>query len=367
MSWRSHQAEQELATWLGRDHAVLTGNGTTALWAVLSALGLPAGASVLYPDLTCATAINAAIFADLRPRFADVRPETAEPTPGDLAAAAAACGAGACVPTRLFGRCGPLGPDLGRCPQIVDAAQGAPDARAAAGGLAAIVSFGPGKQLDLGGGGAIATDDAELARDCRLLLCTIGGDRQRAAAARDELMRELVLLGRESPAGTPAHASRRAALLRRHRSGYLAPPPPELPARLLAGLAGQPERMRRRHARARALADALGPVPGVRLLDLGSRDVPWRVSFAVAADARDPVLLALTALDCAPGRLFAPAHRLAGLPDGDFPMAAALADTLVNLDPDRLGDDAPTAALRAAAATAAALAGPVRKVEHAGT
>jgi dTDP-4-amino-4,6-dideoxygalactose transaminase len=361
------QAEQALAAHTGRGHAVLTGNGTTALWAVLSALDLHEGSAVLYPDLTCETAVNAAIFAGLAPVFADVRTETAAPTPADLAIAAAATRARAMVPTHLFGHCGPLPADLAHCPQIVDAAQGTVDARTAAGGLAAIVSFGPGKQFDLGGGGAVLTDDASLVRECRALMCTVAGDRDRATVARDNLMRGLVALGREAPANPLDGARTRAALLRHHRRGYLAPAEPDLPARLLAALADRPERMRRRETRARLLTDALGRVPGVRLLELGDHDVPWRVSFAVPATARDAVLQALAALGFAPSRLFAPAHRLVGLPDLDFPRATALAEALVNLDPDRLGDDPAAAADRAAIAVGAALADPARKEQHART
>ena len=93
MSTVRRQAEQALAAHAHRRHAVLTGNGTTALWAVLSALELPQGAAVLYPDLTCETAVNAAILAGLRPVFADVQSATAHPAAAsDAAAGGSGCG-----------------------------------------------------------------------------------------------------------------------------------------------------------------------------------------------------------------------------------------------------------------------------------
>jgi len=200
-----------------------------------------------------------------------------------------------------------------------------------------------------------------------LLLCTLAHAPARAAQARQQLQRDLVDLGRRKPAGTPAHAAERAALLSGHRLGYLAPAGPELPMRLLAALGEQRAEARRRLGRARLLGDALGRLADVRLLDLASRDVPWRVSFAVPVAARDAVVGALADLGLAPTRHFAPAHRLAGFDDRAFPGATALAEALVNLDPVRLGDEPATAAARAALAVDLALERTVRKEQHAGS
>ena len=341
---RTLYAERLLAGAGQRTDAILTGNGTTALWAALTALGLPAHTPVLYPDLTAEAAVNAAVFAGLMPVFADVQPDTAMPSGADLAVSAAVTGAGAMVPTRLFGRQGRLPTPAPECPQIIDAAQCGVAASDLAGGLAVVVSFGSGKQFDLGGGGAVLTDDRAFARQLRALVASLDSDPVRAARARENLLADLVELSRVFRPGSPAHLEAWRSSLYKHRRGYLRPARPDLADRVAAALAGRADARRIRRARGAMLREALAGLEGIQLLDCGPADVPWRVSFR-APWIRDRVLRALTRAGFGPSRLFAPVHRITGRPDHEYPRATALSQDLVNLDPDCLGDD-PGAVIR---------------------
>jgi dTDP-4-amino-4,6-dideoxygalactose transaminase len=356
-------AERTLAAASGRAHAVLTGNGTTALWAALAALDLPDGAAVVYPTITCETAVNAAVFAGLRPVFADVDPATAAASIARLTDAARRHDAGVIVPTHIFGRvdstagtdAGP--PDL---PRIVDAAQSAGTAACVGDGRAAVLSFGPGKQLDLGGGGALLTDDPVFASNVRDLLSTLPGDAGEAERLRGAYMLDLVRIGREHPEGTRAHADQRIASLREHRHGYLRPVPAELPARLTAALPARARDLDRRRAVAWLLRDRLSGLPGLQPLDLGPRQTPWRLTLQVAT-GRDDAAAALTRAGLRTSRLFSPVHRLFGEPDADFPDACAVADRLLNLDLAHLGAPPAEAADRAVEALTAIT---TRELDH---
>lgn len=60
----------------GRAHAVACSSGTSALWLVLAALRLPAGAGVVVPTYTCDSLANVPLNLGLRPVPVDVEPET---------------------------------------------------------------------------------------------------------------------------------------------------------------------------------------------------------------------------------------------------------------------------------------------------
>lgn len=317
--------EYLLAATAQRREAVLVGNSATALWSILTAFDLEPQSSILLPDLTRATAVNAVVLAGLRPQFADVRFETAMPSPADLAVAAAAGGAGAMAPTHLFGRRGRLPTPDPDCPQILDATQCSVAPGELAGGLAAVTSFGPGDQLDLGGGAAVLTDDSVLALEIRRLLANL-------PPVRHQLLQ---------------------------------PAPTDLDARLAAALPGHGAARYQRRAHGIILREAMLGLPDVSALDLGPTDVPWRVSFRIPGH-RDAVLRSLRTAGFTVDRLFAPLHRLAGQADWEFPRATMLAETLLNCDPGKLGDDPVAAARRLAAVAASVLDGPLRKEQHAG-
>ena len=164
--------EEEFAAYLGVRHVVGVGNGTDALTIALRAVGVTAGDEVVLPSFTFYATAEAAVNAGAVPVFCDVDRETMCVTQATVEAAMTER-TRAVVTVDLFGHPAPE-IDVG-VPVVEDAAQAAGaalgDRRAGALGSAATFSFFPSKNLPcLGDGGAIATDDddvAELARRLR--------------------------------------------------------------------------------------------------------------------------------------------------------------------------------------------------------
>jgi dTDP-4-amino-4,6-dideoxygalactose transaminase len=159
--------ESEFAAFTGRKHAVGVASGTDALRLTLLALGLAPGDEVIVPALTAVPTAAAVCAAGGVPVFVDVDPATAG-MDVEAAAAAVTDRTRAVIPVHLYGRPAEL-PDLG-VPIVEDAAQahGALDPGAAS--VASAYSFYPTKNLGgIGDGGAVVTDDADLAARVQLL------------------------------------------------------------------------------------------------------------------------------------------------------------------------------------------------------
>jgi dTDP-3-amino-3,4,6-trideoxy-alpha-D-glucose transaminase len=160
--------EAEFAAFCGRDHAVAVSSGTEALRLSIEALGIGRGDEVVVPAFTAAPTAAAVCAANATPVLVDVDADTAAIDPA-AADAAMTERTRAVVSVHLYGRPAPV-PELG-VPVIEDAAQahGALDP-AAPRGIAAAYSFYPTKNLGgIGDGGAVVTDDADLAARVRLL------------------------------------------------------------------------------------------------------------------------------------------------------------------------------------------------------
>jgi dTDP-4-amino-4,6-dideoxygalactose transaminase len=166
--------EDEFAAYCGARHCVGVANGTDAITIGLRALGIEHGDEVVVPSFTFYASVEATVNAGGTPIFCDVDPETFCIT-RETVAAAITERTKAIVAVDLFGWLPPLDElrDLG-LPVLEDAAQahGAlrDGRRAGTFGDVATFSFFPSKNLGgLGDGGAIVTDDDELAEMARRL------------------------------------------------------------------------------------------------------------------------------------------------------------------------------------------------------
>src|ERR671930_863709 len=166
--------EREFATYLGAKHAIGVANGTEAITIALRALGVGPGDDVVLPSFTFYATAEATVNAGASPVFCDIDPETYCVTP-ETVADALTPRTRAIVAVHLFGNLAPV-PALGRfgLPIVEDAAQAAGAAldgrKAGALGDIATFSFFPSKNLFcLGDGGAVITDDSELAARVRRL------------------------------------------------------------------------------------------------------------------------------------------------------------------------------------------------------
>ena len=166
--------EREFADYLGVRHCVGVGNGTDAITIALRALGVGPGDEVVCPSFTFYATVEATVNAGATPVFCDVDPHTFCVT-AETVRAALTPRTRAVVPVHLFGNVAPMGElrELG-LPLLEDAAQAAGATlhgrKAGALGDAATFSFFPSKNLPcLGDGGAIVTDDDDVARLARRL------------------------------------------------------------------------------------------------------------------------------------------------------------------------------------------------------
>lgn len=171
--------EEALAARCERRFAVAVSNGTSALSLVYRALGLRAGDAIVVPALTWPSPANAALELGLEVRLADVDVQTWNATSETLRAAAAGRAAGRssgavrlAVAIDQFGN--PLDAITLDVPVVEDAAcaigsvfvGGRPCGSL---GIASCLSFHPRKLVTTGEGGAVLTDDAELAQTLRVL------------------------------------------------------------------------------------------------------------------------------------------------------------------------------------------------------
>ncbi|HEX3617689.1 MAG TPA: DegT/DnrJ/EryC1/StrS family aminotransferase [Solirubrobacteraceae bacterium] len=167
--------EQEFAAYIGVDHAIGVGNGTDAITIAARALGVEPGDEVVLPSYTFYATAEAIAAMGAIPVFCDVDRDTRNIT-ADTVKAALTPRTKAIVAVDLFGMPAEIGAirDVSGLPVIEDAAQalGADldGVKAGALGDIATFSFYPSKNLGaFGDGGAITTDDSELAERVRAL------------------------------------------------------------------------------------------------------------------------------------------------------------------------------------------------------
>ena len=174
---RTRQLEQMIAQQVGSKHAVMVTSGTTALFCALASCGIGPGDEVLVPDFTMIATANAVLLAGAKPVFVDVNPAN---LCLDLEAAEGAITkrTRAILLVSLNGRA----PDMRRAMDLArrrslqlieDAAQsfGSLHQGKHLGtfGAAGIFSFSPLKIITTGQGGAVVTDNPELAARVRQL------------------------------------------------------------------------------------------------------------------------------------------------------------------------------------------------------
>jgi dTDP-4-amino-4,6-dideoxygalactose transaminase len=263
--------EGELAKTVGAGFALGVGSGTEALLLALRALGVGPGDEVVTSPFTYFATVEAIRMADARPVFVDV-----EPGGFNLDAAGLEAALGprtrAILPVHLFGRCADMErfralADPRGIPLVEDAAQaiGARRGGRAAGawGAAGCFSFYPTKNLAAAGdGGAVTTDDPEVAERVRLL-------RSHGSRVRD--VHRIV--------GTTSRLdSLQAAVLR-------------------AKLPHLERWTRARTAAARGYADRLANLPGVALPETGPDEAPVWHQYAIRVQGVERRAAVCRALD----------------------------------------------------------------------
>ena len=192
--------ERDLADFTGAQRAVAVVNGTSALHVCLRLVGVERGDEVLIPALTFVATANAVAYQGGVPHFVDSSAETLGLDPAKLAAYLddiAEMQDGTCVntqtgrpikavvPMHAYGHPVDLAPLVEVCEHyrlalVEDAAESLgsfyKDRHTGTFGRCAALSFNGNKTITTGGGGAILTDDEELADRAKHLTTTAKRD-----------------------------------------------------------------------------------------------------------------------------------------------------------------------------------------------
>lgn len=170
--------EKSFASYCTVEHAVGVNSGTSALHLALLAAGVGRGDEVITTPFTFVATVSAIDYSNAKPVFVDIDPESLTIDPAKIEAAITPR-TKAIMPVHLHGRTADMDPilEIGKkhgIPVIEDAAQahGAEykGKRAGSMGTLGCFSFYPGKNLGAyGEGGAVTTQDAELAKKVRIL------------------------------------------------------------------------------------------------------------------------------------------------------------------------------------------------------
>jgi dTDP-4-amino-4,6-dideoxygalactose transaminase len=169
---QTEEFEEEFAAYLGADHAVAVSSCTAALELSLRAMHLEPGDRVLTSTITFCGAVQAILHAGLQPVLVDVDPVTGMPNEQTTRRAARSCGGAAAMvvvhwagdPVDVSGLAAAAGLPVDRVLQDAAHALGTEvrGVPVGAGGTACF-SFYATKNLPIGEGGMVTTDDPERA------------------------------------------------------------------------------------------------------------------------------------------------------------------------------------------------------------
>jgi perosamine synthetase len=169
--------EEAIAARLGVAHVVVTSNCTTSLHVALLCSGVGPGDEVICPSFSFIATANAVLYTGARPVFVDIDPRTYNIDPAAIEAAITPR-TKAIIPVDQIGLAANLDAVIEiaeryRLRVIEDAAPalGATYRGRPVGAISPVTcfSFHPRKSITTGEGGAIATNDAELAARARVL------------------------------------------------------------------------------------------------------------------------------------------------------------------------------------------------------
>jgi dTDP-4-amino-4,6-dideoxygalactose transaminase len=195
MGPRTEELEARLADYVGARHAVAVSSGTAALHLMCLAAGFGPDDEVIVPSMTFVATANAVAYTGARPVFADIVSVTEPWLSVEAARAAITDRTRAIMAMSYGGHPGQIAELRRLCDEhglslLEDAAHGLGTRlggrHAGTFGTAGAFSFFSNKNLAVGEGGAIVTDDPELDARLRLLrshgMTTLTWDRHRGHA-----------------------------------------------------------------------------------------------------------------------------------------------------------------------------------------
>ncbi|MDX1813557.1 MAG: DegT/DnrJ/EryC1/StrS family aminotransferase [Candidatus Bathyarchaeia archaeon] len=171
------QFEKNFAKFAGAKHAIAMNTGTAALHSALMAAGVRQGDEVIVPSFTFVATVEAVVMAGGKPVFTDIDPDTYNVSPDEIEKNVTEK-TKTVMPVDLFGLSADLKPirkiaEENALTVVEDAAQahGATYEEKPAGAFAdaACWSFYASKNMTTGEGGAVTTDNDEIAETLSLI------------------------------------------------------------------------------------------------------------------------------------------------------------------------------------------------------
>jgi perosamine synthetase len=172
---KTRTLEGMLQEYCGVKHAVMLPNGTLALFVGLKILGVGPGDEVVVPDFTFVGSATSVVLTGAKPVFCDVNLDDFNMNFDNLKRCISK-NTKAIMPVHIYGQPANMGPIMDLASEhgfrvIEDAAQGMGvtynGKHTGTIGDLGCISFYADKTLTTGEGGAVITDDDELARKCR--------------------------------------------------------------------------------------------------------------------------------------------------------------------------------------------------------
>src|SRR3989344_5677436 len=169
--------EEKLSKLLGCRNAIAVNNGTSAMFLSLKALGIGHGDEVIVPDITFIATANAVEMTGAKPVLADISPKTLNMDP-DKFADGITKKTKAVIPVHVSGRAAEIGKIMKIAEEknihvVEDAAEAFTSKHRGkclgTYGIAGCLSFSAAKTITTGQGGAIMTDDDDIALRLREL------------------------------------------------------------------------------------------------------------------------------------------------------------------------------------------------------
>lgn len=281
-----------------RQHCVLTGSGTTALWMAYSCVPVERP-RILLPAILCLDPVLAVHYANRTPVFSDVLASNATIDPEcALGMIEQDPTIGAVVAAHLYGNPADLSRLESVCRKkgvllIEDAAQalggsGRDTRLFGSAGDVAILSFGHTKILDVGAGGAFLTDDGALADRARRLHgeLNVKPENEILANSYRELFYSIWGYGDQDRKAMRLFGSFPDV----YRDLHLHRATSSMASDISQALRDLEREVEHRRYCARIYREGLDGIPGISFFETADESVPWRFSFCLPADRRDGVL-----------------------------------------------------------------------------
>ena len=334
--------EYELALYFERKHCILVGSGTTALYCAFQTLNQKhnhKNPAILFPNITCETAVNAAIFAGFIPRFCDVQSKDYVMCADSVKQELDSGNIIGIVPTHIFGHLA----DVPAIENIIsesmlvieDAAQGYGGVlrqRQAGGmGQVSIISFGDGKLLDCGGGGALLCDDTEFATQCRETAAMLSDDTRNSTLHRQQVMKEMMTARKQFRDDRAGLIRCQRNILQKHRNGYLTSCRSKWADSIQKSLPELDTIIKSRENLMKQLDEILKNRESVTLPSRKGTPALWRYSFLIDRDTRKYKIKALKKEGLVVSKLFKPCTDKFSENVQILPVSESISESIVNL------------------------------------